>query len=71
MEEKVESAEESGEENVDQNNPVFRSPLLCRAWKDEVDDSGEAEAGKASWGGDLQDQFVKVKILGLIVAFIV
>ena len=71
MEEKVESAEESSEENIDQNNLVSCSPLLCWAWKNEVDDSGEAEAGKASWGGDLQDQFVKVKIHGLIVAFIV
>ena len=65
MEEKVEGAEESGEENIDQNNLVFRS-LLFGAWEDEVDDSGDGEAGKAGWGGDLQDEFVKVEIVVLV-----
>ena len=65
MEEKVESAEESGEENVDQNNLVFR-PLLFRAWEDEVDDPGEGETGKAGRGGDLQDEFLKVEIVVLV-----
>ena len=65
MEEKVESTEESGEENVDQNNLVFR-PLLFRAWEDEVDDPGEGETGKAGRGGDLQDEFLKVEIVVLV-----
>ena len=65
MEEKVESAEESGEENVDQNNLVFR-PLLFRAWEDEVDDPGEGETGKAGRGGNLQDEFFKVDLLIII-----
>ena len=65
MEDNVESTEESGEKNVDQNNLVFRS-LLFWAWEDEVDDSGEGEADQAGWGGDLQDEFVKVEIVVLV-----
>ena len=65
MEQKVESAEESGEENVDQNNLIFR-PLLFWAGEDEVDDPGEGETGKAGRGGDLQDELFKVEIVVLV-----
>ena len=68
MEDNVESTEESGEKNVDQNNLVFRS-LLFWAWEDEVDDSGEGEADQAGWGGDLQDEFVKVEIVVFVLAW--
>ena len=62
MEEEVESAEKSGENNIYENNLVL-CPLFRRAWKDQVDDSSEDEADQAGKSNNPQDIFFKIFLL--------
>ena len=68
MEEEVENGEESGEDNIDQNNLVLLFLLFprIRAWEDDVDDYSEGETDKAGQGRNLQDEFFKVDLLIII-----
>ena len=66
MEEEVESAEKSGENNINENNLVL-CPLFLRARKDQVNNSSEDKANQAGRSNDPKDHFFKLSPLLLLI----